>query len=218
MTAGAAQSDVRDFDEWMVTKALAAHLATLTADKQVEWFGALDAKSGTNSGQLRELFPTLWPTGEISGAPEKPFTLTDAEDIGSIPADEFKKIFEARTPDFRYWAKHRDRQLILEAKGTDKPSARDADQARRYFEYLLRRPAAGAVIYLVMQKAAEWYTWLQKIAIENNRDLEATNIGFAVVELNDKVLASIAPELIRVVGESLVKAASLLDKAFRLGK
>ena len=215
--SSADQSEIKDFDEWMVTKALAIHLNTLTPDKQLEWFGGLDAKSGDKTGPLGTLFPAQWPTGEISGSPERPFTLTDAGDKGAIAEEEFKIRFQSATPDFRYWTKHRDKQLILEAKGTSKPAGRDADQAKRYFDYLRKWPSTGIVTYLVFSNIG-WHDWLQRIAAESTGGPESVPIAFAVVELNDKVLASISPQLIRVVGESLVKAASLLGRALKLAK
>jgi hypothetical protein len=214
---GADQSDKPDFYEWMVTNALGLYLKPLAADKQIEWFGKLEAKSGANVGPLGMMFPTLWPTEEVSGAPEKPFRVNHAEDRGAISEDEYRSTFQSITPDFRYWTERRDRQLILEAKGTDNRSSKNDDQARRYFDYLRKWPSTGIVIYLVHSNRDAWHDWLQGIAAENASKSGATEVGFAVAELDDKAPAPIARQLIRVISQSLVKAASLLDRASKLG-
>ena len=202
----------------MVTQALANHLSGLSLEKQLEWFSGLEALSDAKTGSLRDLFASQWPTGDIGGGAEKPFTLNQLEERGAIPELEFKTRFWSKTPDFRYWTTSRDKQLIVEAKGTSKPSqARDTDQARRYFEYLCKRPSIGVVAYLVLNNAKIWHEWLQRIATEETRESVPGHVGFAVIHLDKKVLAQIAPQLIRVVGESLVKAANLLDRAFKLG-
>jgi hypothetical protein len=115
------------------------------------------------------------------------------------------------TPDFRYWSKDRDKQLIVEAKGTPKPiGQRDRVQAERYFTYLRDSGLDGAVVYFTPNPKA-WLEWLTNIPKESR-------YPFGVVDLKMQVVPKVAFELIHVVGETLVQTADLLKEALRFSK
>ena len=93
----------KDFQEWMVTKALAVHLGTRNNEnpQRMAWLFDLDARTPAGTSKLKEMCGFGWETGEILGGAELPFK--DA-DRGKLSSDEFGKYLTI-TPDFRYWTK-----------------------------------------------------------------------------------------------------------------
>jgi hypothetical protein len=204
----------KDFQEWMVTKALAVHLGTRNNEnpQRMAWLFDLDARTPAGTSKLKEMCGFGWETGEILGGAELPFK--DA-DRGKLSSDEFGKYLTI-TPDFRYWTKEGGKQeggkqLIVEAKGTPKPiGQRDHVQAERYFKFFRDCGHSGAVVYFAPNPEV-WLTWLAKIP-------KQSDVPFGVVDLTVQVVPKVADELLRVVGEALVQTADLLKEALRFSK
>jgi hypothetical protein len=202
-------SGQKDFHEWMVTKALAAHLGNKGEEHptRMRWFFELAANTPKGTFTLAELCGFAWNPEEIDGGAEKSFKNSDR---GNLSTDDFKEYLTI-APDFRYWTKSRDRQLIVEAKGTPKPiGQRDRIQAERYFAYLRDCTSGGAVIYFTPNPSA-WLAWLINIP---NR----SGLPFGVVDLKTQIVPRLAYELVHVVGEALVQTADLLKEALRYSK
>ena len=201
----------QDFQEWMVTQALASYLGKPGREhpERMAWLFGLEAETPRGCRKLSDLCGFNWAAGKVSGGAEESFK--DA-DRGRLPLDDFKKIFWTITPDFRYWTERRDRQLIIEAKGTPMPTGRRDDaQAKRYFMFLRDSGYAGAIIYIAPNPKI-WLRWLiEKAALDND-------IPFAVVDLNVQIVPRVADELVHVVGKALVQTAHLLEQALRLSK
>jgi len=199
----------KDFQEWMVTKALAAHLGTKNNEKpeRMAWLFDLDVRTPAGISKLKEMCGFGWEAGEILGGAELPFK--DA-DRGNLSSDDFRKYLTI-TPDFRYWTKKDGKHLIVEAKGTPKPiGQRDHVQAERYFTYLRDCGHKGAVVYFAPNPEV-WLDWLAKIP-------KQSDFRFGVVDLTSQVVPKVANELLRVVGEALVQTADLLKEALRFSK
>jgi hypothetical protein len=201
-------STQKDFPEWMVTQALAAHLGSKDKPNPaaMEWLFHLDADTPDGSSKLRDLCGFDWTQGGVVGGPEESFK--EGDDRGSISPEDFKKIYWTTAPDFRYWTEHRQRQLIVEAKGTPGPiGQRDKRQAERYFSYLRDSGHEGGIVYLVPNPRA-WLDWLVPLAKESD-----SGIPFGVVDLRLKIAPRVSNELVRVVGKTLVQTADLLEAA-----
>jgi len=203
-----------DFQEWMVTQALAAYLGQegMENPHRMAWLFGLEAKTPRGGRKLSDLCGFDWAPRKVSGGAEAWFK---EEDRGALSLHQFKKTFWTITPDFRYWIEKRDKQLIIEAKGTAKPSGRkDADQAKRYFMYLKDTRHKGAVVYFV-QNPKVWLDWLTNIV----RQLAQESITpFGVVDVKVEVVPKVADELVRIVGRELAKTARLLEEALDLSK
>lgn len=203
-----------DFQEWMVTQALAAYLGQqgMEDPQRMAWLFGLEANTPRGGRKLSDLCGFDWAPRKVFGGAEAWFK---EEDRGALSLDQFKKTFWTITPDFRYWIEKRDKQLIIEAKGTPKPSGhKDADQAKRYFMYLKDTGHKGAVVYFVPNPKV-WLDWLTKLAEQVARENAAP---FGVVDLNVAVVPQVADELVHVVGGALVQTARLLEKALHLSK
>jgi hypothetical protein len=205
----------KDFPESMVTQALASYLGVKGNEnaQRMAWLFGLGAETPDGSCELSRLCGFKWAAGEVDGGPEESFkdSKIGYGDRGNIPVDEFKKVYWTITPDFRYWTKKREKQLIVEAKGTPKPvGQRDRVQAQRYFSYLRDSGCQGAIIYFVPNPKI-WLTWLTGVAGNSA-------VRFGVVDLNLKIVPEIANELVHVVGKTLVQIADLLDTALRYSK
>jgi hypothetical protein len=204
------ESNDRDFHEWMVTKALAAHLGTKGNEhpQHMSWLFDLEASTPHGVSKLGDLCGFQWEAGEILGGAE--LTFKDA-DRGNLSSYDFEKYL-AITPDFRYWTKNAGKQqLIIEAKGTPKPiGRRDLVQAERYFTYLQQSGNSGAVVYFAPNPDV-WLAWLTRIP-------KQTGLHFGVVDLTAQVVPKVANELLHVVAESLVQTADLLKEALRFSK
>jgi hypothetical protein len=203
-------SSHKDFQEWMVTSALAAHLGTRNNEKpeRMAWLFDLDVRTAQGVSKLRDLCGFEWAAGDTSGGGEESFKEADK---GQLSPDEFKKKYWTITPDFRYWTKERDKQLIIEAKGTAKPiGQRDALQAERYFAYLRDSGHSGAVVYFA-PNPDEWLKWLEKTP-------KQSGLPFGVVDLTTQIVPRVADELLRVVAAALVQTADLLREALRFPK
>src|SRR6202050_4395205 len=203
------ESNDRDFHEWMVTKALAAHLGTKGNEdpQRMAWLFDLEASTPSGAAKLSHLCGFGWEAGEILGGAEESFKEADR---GNLPSDDFRKYLTI-TPDLRYWNEKRDKQLIVEAKGTPGPiGQRDRVQAERYFAYLEESGSSGAVVYFAPNPDV-WLTWLTKIP-------KHTGLPFGVVDLTAQVVPKVANELLHVVGETLVQTADLLKEALRFSK
>ncbi|MGB2633263.1 MAG: hypothetical protein WAM58_04940 [Candidatus Acidiferrum sp.] len=204
------ESNERDFHEWMVTKALAAHLGTKGNEdpQRMAWLFDLEASTPSGAAKLSNLCGFEWEAGEILGGAE--LTFKDA-DRGNLSSYDFEKYL-AITPDFRYWTKKEGKQqLIIEAKGTTKPiGRRDHVQAERYFTYLRDSGHNGAVVYFAPNPKA-WLSWLTNIPKHDG-------CPFGVVDLTAQVVPKVANELLHVVAETLVQTADLLKEALRFSK
>ena len=201
----------QEFPEWMITKALAAFLQK--DGRRAAWFFDLKATTLGGSHSLSELCGFKWQEDEVKGAAESVLTMDDRG--AAIPEEDFRRRFWGRTPDFRYWTEGRTKQLIVEAKGTPKPSKTDSQQAKRYFDYLREFPAKGAVIYFVPDPDNwNWLKWLEQTAQEC-QIVESCQINFGVVNSKTEILPKVAPELVRVVGNALVRTADLLEEALQ---
>jgi hypothetical protein len=201
----------QEFQEWMVTQALAEYLGKLGTEnpERMAWLFGLVAETPRGSRKLSDLCGFDWVAGRVSGGAEQ--SLKEA-DRGNLSLDDFKKTFLMITPDFRYLTERRDKQLIIEAKGTPRPiGRRDDDQARRYFLYLRDSGHTGAVVYLAPNPKL-WLKWLtEKIAV-------GYAIPFGVLDMNTQIIPKVADELVHVVGKALVQSAHLLEEAMRLSK
>src|SRR6202050_3451939 len=198
-----AESNDRDFHEWMVTKALATHLGAKGHEDphRMEWLFDLEASTPSGAAKLSHLCGFEWVAGQVFGGAEESFKEADR---GNLPSDDFRKYLTI-TPDLRYWNEKRDKQLIVEAKGTPGPiGQRDRVQAERYFAYLRDSGLDGAVVcFASIPKAL--LTWLTKIP-------KHTGLPFGVVDLTAQVVPKVANELLHVVGETLVQTADLLKE------
>jgi len=199
----------KDFHEWMVTKALAAHLGEKGKEdpQRMAWLFELEASTPQGVFKLRDLCGFDWAAGETFGGAEESFKEADR---GKLSSAEFGKYL-AIAPDFRYWTKERNKQLIVEAKGTPKPIGRRDDvQVERYFMYLQDSGNKGAVIYFVPNPKV-WLAWLANIPKPNG-------LPFGVVDLRAQIVPKVANELLHVVGEALVQTADLLKEALQFSK
>lgn len=206
------ESRQRDFPESMVTEALADHLGEPGKEnpQRMAWLFALQARTPDGSRKLSDLCGFDWGTEKIGGGSEEAFKENDK---GKLALEEFRRTFWTVTPDFRYWTLERDKQLIVEAKGTPKPVGRRDDiQARRYFMYLAQTGYRGAVVYFAPNPEV-WLNWLVGIARET-----ATGSRFGVVDLNVDVVPTVSNELVHVVGKALVQTAHLLEVAMGFPK
>lgn len=203
----------KEFPEWMITQALAEHLKDET---EIAWlFERTAVTDNTSEMRISELCGFPWKPRETDGEAE---SVLKPRDRGEISESDFTKLYLWKTADFRYWTRDKARQLIIEAKGTPKPSKRDFEQAKRYFEYLRAFPAKGAVVYFVPDPArGEWLRWLADRAKEASIT-EELQIRIGVVNLKSEILPRIASDLVRVVGKALVETAELLEIALRLPK
>jgi hypothetical protein len=201
------KEEQREFREWMVTQALAKYLES-QAPERMDWFFKLPAETPSGTRTLAELCGFSWQSGKVEGGAEDAFK---EEDRGKIPLEEFKKTYWTTAADFRYWTQGRERQLLVEAKGTAKPTGRRDDvQAIRYFKYFQETGFTGAVIYVVPDPF-QWVKWLEDKAKE-------TIIPFGVVNVKSQIVPTVANELVRVVGNGLVQSAALLEEALRISK
>ncbi len=201
-----------DFQEVMITTALEKHLGKQPPDAQrMRWVFSLKARTKGVSKPLSDLCGFTWEAGETGGGHQEGFVWRI--DAGAIPEDDFKKRFWMKTPDFRYWTERkRDKQLIVEAKGTVKPLKKDKEQATRYFSYLQQFPCRGAVVYFV-PNPDNWLEWLEEIAIGTVKSESQINWGIVGME---QIVPNVASELIRVVGEALVQTADHLERALKV--
>src|SRR5579863_5418849 len=120
----AEKSASTDFDEWMITKALASHLGERGKenDENMTWLFNLEAATRQGSLPLFRLCGFNWDSGMAEGASEASFRKDSISDRGRMSEEEFNAYWSI-TPDFRYWTRGTgEKQLIIEAKGTDKPS------------------------------------------------------------------------------------------------
>jgi len=209
-------SSQKDFPEWMVTQALARHLGESGKEnpQRMAWLFGLEAQTPDGNRKLRDLCGFDWAAEQVCGGAEEAFK---EKDKGKLSSEEFRQIFWTITPDFRYWTRQRDRQLIIEAKGTSKPiGQRDREQAKRYFAYLQKSDCKGAVIYFAPNPVA-WLTWLEDIGKKTIPEQDS-GICFGVVDLKVQVVPRVASELVDVVGKALVQTADLLKEALRFSK
>ena len=203
------ESRQRDFQEWMVTQALADYLGEPGKEdpRRMTWLFALEAETPDGIRSITDMCKFEWAE-EIGGGHEVSFK---DDDKGKLTLEEFKKKFWTITPDFRYWTKDGTKQLIIEAKGTPKPiGRRDRDQAERYFKYLQDSGFHGAIVYF----APSPQDWL-KLLIEKSGN---SGIPFGAVDLKDKIIPEVHNELVRVVAMALVQTADLLGQALRFSK
>jgi hypothetical protein len=141
----AVTSNEKDFPEWMVTRALASYLGAKGSEnaQRMAWLFSLEAETAAGGRQLSRLCGFDWTAGEVEGGPEESFKDTPG-DRGKMSAEGLKGTYWTITPDFRYWTKSGEKQLIVEAKGTQKPiGQRDLVQAKRYFSYLRSQAGRG---------------------------------------------------------------------------
>jgi hypothetical protein len=205
----------KDFPEWMVTQALASYLGVRRNENstRMAWLFGLEVETPNGNYEVKRLCGFDWAKDEVSGGAEESFKegKDDNGDRGNILVDDFRKIYLTITPDFRYWPNRREKQLIIEAKDTLKPTGqRDRVQAQRYFSYFRDSGWHGAVFYFVPNPKS-WLTWLSGIA-------GGSVIPFGVVDLKAKIVPEVANELVHVVGKTLVQTADLLESALRFSK
>jgi hypothetical protein len=204
------ESRPRDFQESMVTQALAAYLGEPGKEdrQRMTWLFALQAETPDGSRSITDMCKFEWAAERVSGGHEVSFK---EDDKGKLPLEEFKKKYWTITPDFRYWTKDPTKQLIIEAKGTPKPiGRRERDQAERYFMYLLESGFGGAVVYF----APNPQEWLKLLTEKSGK----SGIPFGVVDLKDKIIPEVHNELVRVVAMALVQTADLLGQALSFSK
>jgi hypothetical protein len=188
---GTSGSSEKDCPEWMVTRTLASYLTSGGSKDagRMAWLFCLEADTVTGGQQLKHLCGFDWARGEVDGGPEESFKDTP-EDRGGISPDLFRKSYWTMTPDFRYWTRAGEKQLIIEAKGTEKPvGQRDLVQAKRYFSYFSETRRQGAVVYLAPDPK-RWLAWLREDVAGNS------SIPFGVVDLKVQIVPAVSSELV----------------------
>ncbi|MDA2913106.1 hypothetical protein MYX77_03950 [Acidobacteriia bacterium AH_259_A11_L15] len=196
------------FSEWILNEALASYFGTGDdQNERMEWFFSLSVLTPEGKQAVRELAGFEWTVGEIEWAFNR--GLRVPEDRGGIAQELFEREYWGLRPDFRFWRRSREAQLIVESKGYDPGGGKqESDQARRYFQYLKDFACRGAVIYLVPRQATRCLEMLQAAG-------EKTGVSFGVLHWED-LFDALGTDLLRVVARSMVASAEVLKTALKL--